>query len=309
MITAQIRSAVYQLHLSKMSGRQIARRFKLSRRTVGAIIRQHGATPKRARSDKIRIDLNLLRRLHEESKGQATVVHRRLMEEEGAHVSYPTLTRNLRAIGLRCPRSKPAKQIAAERWLTDIVHGRAPLETLQKELDDSDRLDELLDYARNGRRRQRKKAIVVLARKRGIPNTTIARALHSSPATTRQYFTTYRQQGISVLFGPNSPRSEVRLGDAKKKPRILEILHHKPSHFGINRTTWTQDTIIDTYEAQYNETLSRTVLTRILKDVGYRWKKARRILTSPDPDYHEKVERSAANSPLPHRVRDVLLHR
>ena len=132
---------------------------------------------------------------------------------------------------------------------------------------------------------------MVLARKRGIPNTTIARALHSSPATTRQYFTTYDQQGISVLFGPNSPRSEVRLGDAKKKPRILEILHHKPSHFGINRTTWTQDTIIDTYEAQYNETMSRTVLTRILKDVGYRWKKARRILTSPDPDYHEKVER------------------
>ena len=161
----------------------------------------------------------------------------------------------------------------------------------KKELDDSEHLAELLDYARNGRRRQRKKAIVVLGRKRGIPNNTIARALQSSRATTRKYFTTYRQKGISVLFGPNSPRSEVRLGDAKKKPRILEILHHKPNHFGINRTTWTQDTIIDSYEAQYNETLSRRVLTRIFKDVGYGWKKARRILTSPDPDYHEKVER------------------
>ena len=83
----------------------------------------------------------------------------------------------------------------------------------------------------------------------------------------------------------------MRLGHPKKKGRILEILHHKPSHFGINRTTWTQDTIIDAYQARYKETLSRTVLTRILKDTGYAWKKARRVLTSPDPDYHEKVER------------------
>ena len=52
-----------------------------------------------------------------------------------------------------------------------------------------------------------------------------------------------------------------------------------------------QGTIIDAYQAQYNETLSRTVLTRILKETGYAWKKARRILTSPDPDWHEKLER------------------
>ena len=132
---------------------------------------------------------------------------------------------------------------------------------------------------------------MILARKRGISNTTIARVLQSSRATTRKYFAIYRKHGVSVLFGPSLTRSEVRVGHPNKKARILEILHHKPGHFGINRTAWTQGTIIEAYQAQYNETLSRTVLTRILKDSGYAWKKARRVLTSPDPDYHEKVER------------------
>ncbi len=291
MIAPEIRTAIYQLHLAKMSIREIARRLKVSRKTVTAIIRQKGFTPRRVRKDKIAIDPNALLRIHEESGGQAREVRRRLLEHEGVRVSYPTLTRNLRALGLRCPRSKPEEQAAAERWFTDIVHGKVSLDTLQEELNDCDDFDALLDFARNGRRRQRKKALAILARKRGISNTSIARVLHSSRRTTRKYFTTYHQQGMSVLFGPNPTRSEVRIGHAKKKPRILEILHHKPSHFGINRTTWTQGTIIDAYQTQYNETLSRTVLTRILKDTGYSWKKARRILTSPDPDYHEKVER------------------
>lgn len=159
------------------------------------------------------------------------------------------------------------------------------------ELEDSDHLAELLDYARNGRRLERKKAIVVLARKRRIPNETIARVLHSSRTTTGQYFKIYRDEGPSVLFGPNSQRSEVRVGDAEKIPRILEFLHEKPTSFGINRTTWTQETLMQAYKTQYNETMARHVLVRVIRKAGYRSKKARHVLTSPDPDYHDKVER------------------
>ena len=61
--------------------------------------------------------------------------------------------------------------------------------------------------------------------------------------------------------------------------------------FGINRTSWTHATLIKAYETEYQQKLSRGVLCRVIKKAGYRWRKARRVLTSPDPDYREKVER------------------
>ena len=72
--------------------------------------------------------------------------------------------------------------------------------------------------------------------------------------------------------------------------RILEVFHHKPTAFGINRTNWTQPALLKAYEQSYGEIISKSTLARILRRAGYRWRKARRVLTSPDPSYHEKVE-------------------
>ena len=132
---------------------------------------------------------------------------------------------------------------------------------------------------------------MVLASKRGISIRTTVSVLQCSRNATRKYLKIYCDEGLSVLFGPSSPRSEVRIGDAEKTPRILELLHHKPKSFGINRTSWTHSTLMKAYETEYHQKLSRGVLCRVIKKGGYRWKKARRILTSPDPEYREKVER------------------
>lgn len=90
-----------------MSGHQIARRLRISRSTVRAIIRQKGEMAVRTRKDKIRIDPDLLKRLYEECEGYAQRVHEKLIEEEGIQVSYSTLTRVLRRLGLG--RSRPAR--------------------------------------------------------------------------------------------------------------------------------------------------------------------------------------------------------
>ena len=75
-----------------------------------AIIRQQGATPQTPRQDKIQIDPELLRRLCHECDGWMQRIHEKLVEEEKIQVSYPTLTRLLRELGLgksppvRCDR-------------------------------------------------------------------------------------------------------------------------------------------------------------------------------------------------------------
>jgi transposase len=71
---------------------------------------------------------------------------------------------------------------------------------------------------------------------------------------------------------------------------LIEILHHKPNVCGINRSNWTQQSLADAYEKQYGQRMSTSTVSRLLREAGHSWKKFRKVLTSPDPNYREKVE-------------------
>ena len=103
MIEADKRKAIYLLDQEGMSAREISRRLGISRNTIGVIHGQNGEMPVLERK-KQQIDEDLLRRLYDECDGYAQRVHEKLTEEEGVHVTYPTLTRMLRSAGI----SKPA---------------------------------------------------------------------------------------------------------------------------------------------------------------------------------------------------------
>jgi transposase len=66
MIDPDMRNAVVKLHQEGMPLREISRRFKISRNTLRAIIRQQGKMPQTVRKDKIQIDTELLQRLYHE---------------------------------------------------------------------------------------------------------------------------------------------------------------------------------------------------------------------------------------------------
>lgn len=110
MIEPDKRKAIFLLHEGGMGVREIARRLEVSRNTVRSIIEEKGGVPPRTRSDKIRIDPELLRRLNKECKGWKQRIHEKLVEEKGIEVKYSTLTRILRELGIgnepktRCDR-------------------------------------------------------------------------------------------------------------------------------------------------------------------------------------------------------------
>lgn len=114
MIDADVRNAMYQLHLAGTSLRDISRQFHVSRNTVRQIIRQQGKMPRAARKDKIAIDADLLRRLHDECGGWVRRMHEKLVEEEKIQVSYPTLTRLLRELDLGQSRSTRCDRVPDE---------------------------------------------------------------------------------------------------------------------------------------------------------------------------------------------------
>ena len=103
MIDADKCSAVFALHREGMGLREISRRMGLGRNTVRRIIRRQGRIPAPVRAEKVRIDPERLQALYKDCEGRAQRVHEKLVEEDGIAVTYPTLTRRLRELGISTP--------------------------------------------------------------------------------------------------------------------------------------------------------------------------------------------------------------
>jgi len=69
---------------------------------------------------------------------------------------------------------------------------------------------------------------------------------------------------------------------------LIEILHHKPAAYGINRSNWTQESLAEAFEKLYGQRPSKSTVSRLLKQ-AVSLEKSRKVLTSPDPNYREKV--------------------
>ena len=89
--------------------------------TVRTIIRQQGAMPQTVRKDKIHIDPELLRRLYQQCDGWLQRVHEKLVEEEKIQVSYPTLTRLVRELGLGQPAQHALRSRAGRTGRRDAA--------------------------------------------------------------------------------------------------------------------------------------------------------------------------------------------
>lgn len=86
-----------------MTIRQIARRLRVSRNTVRRVIDEKGQMPAVVHADKKQIDEQLLRDLYTKCEGRIQRMHEILAEEHKIQVSYPTLTRRLRELGISTP--------------------------------------------------------------------------------------------------------------------------------------------------------------------------------------------------------------
>jgi transposase len=71
---------------------------------------------------------------------------------------------------------------------------------------------------------------------------------------------------------------------------LIEILHHKPNAYGINRSNWNQASLAEVFGQLYGQRPSKSTVSRLLRQAGLSWKKSKKVLTSPDPLYREKVE-------------------
>ena len=73
------------------------------------------------------------------------------------------------------------------------------------------------------------------------------------------------------------------------KQAVFSLLHSPPSAHAINRSTWRMADLQDILRRQ-GVPLCKDVIRTIFKEAGYKWRSARVVLTSRDPEYRAKVE-------------------
>ena len=72
------------------------------------------------------------------------------------------------------------------------------------------------------------------------------------------------------------------------KKAVFSLLHESPQAFGLNRTSWRMVDFAATLSSRGVAACPEVIRT-ITKEAGYKWRKARTVLTSLDPEYRTKL--------------------
>jgi transposase len=186
--------------------------------------------------------------------------------------------------------ARQRKRLAAFDWMRQVVQGVITADALSKEMDQTSIRDtnRLLTTVVQGRLSVRNRALTVLARQKGISCTNICDFLNMSKASVLKYCQLYHKGGMELLMARQAP-STIKYTKDTNKHAVFALIHTPPSAHGINRTTWKIDDLKDVLRRQ-NQPLCEEVIHKILKQAGYRWRKARIVLTSADPKYRAKVD-------------------
>ena len=134
------------------------------------------------------------------------------------------------------------------------------------------------------------KAVALLMAHKGCTVFEIAIAAGRSTNTIYNWFRQYKKNGLSFIETKVAQKRRAKMWQVRTT-RIVDILHTPPMTYNINRTSWTYDTIIKAYLAVHGEPLPKSALKRVIKETKYTWRHARKVLTSPDPNYKKKVEK------------------
>ncbi len=205
-------------------------------------------------------------------------------------VDMERLNRLLEPFAIRetCAARRLRARQSAFDWMRKVLQGEASLNPLARELGGLSDLNELLTVVTEGRLSDRNRALAVLAREKGFSITDVCGFLHLSKASVLKYCRRYHEGGAELLMVGKIP-STTKFDKEHNKQAVFSLFHTPPSTYSINRTTWRMADLQEVLRRQ-GLPLCKDVIRTIFKEAGYKWRSARVVLTSRDPEYRTKVE-------------------
>lgn len=191
---------------------------------------------------------------------------------------------------LRILKHPLSKSIAFD-WMRSLEQGILRPETVEEEIAGVGitELKLLMSIAKNGTQPMRNRAVAVLAHYRGISTSEISLFLCVSKRTVFRFLKVFRTVGAMGLT-TRKPRSDKKSNNESIKSAVFSLLHSPPATYGINRTTWRLSDLKQVLGEEYNDAISCDTISAIIRGAGWKWRHARVVLTSNDPEYRTKVD-------------------
>jgi transposase len=133
---------------------------------------------------------------------------------------------------------------------------------------------------------------ILLASNRGKNAYQIAHELGCNPQTARNAIHAFNEKGLPEALQPGSkhPHTVHRAFDSEQAEALGELLHQDPRKFGKHSSLWTLEMAaeISFEEGLTKERITGETVRATLARLGVRWERAKRWITSPDPEYQRK---------------------
>jgi transposase len=175
-------------------------------------------------------------------------------------------------------------------FMLRIALGCVTLEQLKQHLQNKIPIEDLATlhaYLIGRSHCKRSRALILIFHLYGIPRDSIAIGLGTHDRTIKKYVRLFERSGVDAVFPPS--KVAVKYEDPKYKDALFRILHSPPRNHGFNRTTWRQKDLACAM-ARNGLPIGEDRIGAIIRNAGYRFMKARKVLTSNDPHYREKVD-------------------
>ncbi len=175
-------------------------------------------------------------------------------------------------------------------WIRGVLRRAIPIDVLAKELNRVPlrQLEDLLTTATKEGLPMRNKALAVLCHLRGISWVPACSFLQISSGSWFRYWRSFQRGGTQKLFARRT-RSDKKSEIDSNKSAVFSLLHSPPAAYGLNRTTWRMADLRRVL-ADEGHPMSCDVIHTIIKEAGWKWRHARVVLTSNDPEYRVKVD-------------------
>ena len=137
----------------------------------------------------------------------------------------------------------------------------------------------------------RRAQMILKSSDEGLKVDEIGEQLACSGQTVREAIHAFEGEGLNFLEAKKMGRKDdQRAFDEETREGLRELIRHSPRDYGHESSLWTLDMLAETSaeEALVEGCVSSETVRTTLLSMGINWRRAKKRITSPDPDYERK---------------------
>ena len=135
-------------------------------------------------------------------------------------------------------------------------------------------------------------ARVLMLANKGLTRLQILEKVESSYRSLDNWIAGYKAKGLEAFVIAPFIRNGNSIDLIKeRKERITKLINETPKVHGLNRTSWNMAALCLVYNQLYTPKVNYWQICRCVNQMGYNYKKSKKMLTSPDPKFKEKIKK------------------